>query len=556
MSFFSRIKTSTFLICCIALFGLLQLVSGGLFLNSLSNDKENFFTASAANDKVTALTNAWYALNATRSDANRIVIWIQQEGPASAKVPGMIQHGRQQLQEAEQWYQEYQSGAPLKGLDPALTTQLNASYKAYSTLLQQLMDTAETHSLDAMFAINAAPKQQAMLDDYEHWRSAVNHLTSQAADDSNQHFTQMMGLLAGIMLLVLACVALSWRVLQRVLLQPLAAALSHIDAIEHGDLTQPVKADPLARTEMGRLHNGLARMQQALVNTVSNVRNGSGTILTGVSEIAAGNADLSSRTEQQAASLEQTAASMEQITATVRQNADNALQASKLAVSASDTAEKGGDIVDGVIKTIYDLEESAKKIAEITGVIESIAFQTNILALNAAVEAARAGENGRGFAVVAGEVRNLAQRSAAAAKDIKGLIEESSLRVEKGTRLAVAAEESMEAIVVGVKQVRDIMDEISSASEEQSRGISQVGIAVAELDRVTQQNASLVEESSSAASQLEDQARHLNQTVATFRLAAGVTLSQPVARKPAINAARATSVRTTENLSTEGWEAF
>ncbi|MGD8162747.1 methyl-accepting chemotaxis protein [Pantoea sp. FN0307] len=556
MSFFSRIKTSTFLICCIALFGLLQFASGGLFLNSLSNDKENFLTATTANDKVTALTNAWYALNAVRSDANRIVIWIQQEGPASAKVPGMIQHGRQQLQEAERWYQEYQSGAPLKQLDPHLTAELNASYKAYSTLLQQLMDTADTHSLAAMFAINAAPKQQAMLEDYERWRSAVNYLTSQAAEDSSQHFQRMKMLLTGVMLLVLACVALSWRVLQRVLLQPLTAALNHINAIEHGDLTQPVKIDPLARTEMGRLHNGLARMQQALVNTVSNVRSGSETILTGVSEIAAGNADLSSRTEQQAASLEQTAASMEQITATVKQNADNALQASKLALSASETAEKGGDIVDGVIKTIYDLEESAKKIAEITGVIESIAFQTNILALNAAVEAARAGENGRGFAVVAGEVRNLAQRSAAAAKDIKGLIDESSSRVEKGTKLAVAAEESMEAIVVGVKQVRDIMDEISSASEEQSRGISQVGIAVVELDQVTQQNASLVEESSSAASQLEDQARHLNQMVATFRLATGVTLSQAAAKKPVVKVAYSVPARPKENSTTEGWEAF
>lgn len=553
MSFFSRIKTSTFLICCIALFGLLQLVSGGLFLNSLSNDKENFVTASAANDKVTALTNAWYALNAVRSDANRIVIWIQQEGPTSAKVPGMIQHGRQQLDAAERWYQEYQTGAPLKRLDPALTAQLNASYKAYLTLLQQLMDTAETRSLDAMFAINAAPKQQAMLADYEQWRSAVNHLTSQAAEESDHHFSQMKALLGAIMLLVLACVALSWRVLQQVLLQPLAAALGHIDAIEHGDLTHPVKQDTQARNEMGRLHNGLARMQQALVNTVSNVRNGSDTILTGVSEIAAGNADLSARTEQQAASLEQTAASMEQITATVKQNADNALQASKLAGSAADTAEKGGDIVDGVIKTIFDLEESAKKIAEITGVIESIAFQTNILALNAAVEAARAGENGRGFAVVAGEVRNLAQRSAAAAKDIKGLIEESSSRVEKGTKLAVAAEESMEAIVVGVKQVRDIMDEISSASDEQSRGITQVGIAVAELDRVTQQNASLVEESSSAAGLLEDQAQHLNRTVATFRLNAGVTPSQPMRRKMDVSVPLMPT-RKTESI--EGWEAF
>ncbi|ORM76050.1 methyl-accepting chemotaxis protein II, partial [Mixta gaviniae] len=393
MSFFSRIKTSTFLIGCIALFGLLQIVSGGLFLESLSNDRDNFSTASASNDKVAALTNAWYALNDVRADANRIVIWIQKEGPESAKLPGMIAHGRAQLQAADRWYQIYQSGAPLKGLDPALTTQLNASYQDFAALLQQLMNTADTHSLEAMFAINAAPKQKAMMEDYDRWREAVNILTRQASEQSQHAFSQMKVLLAAIMALVLLCVALSWRVLQQVLLRPLAAALSHIDAIEHGDLTHPVKADAQARNEMGRLHNGLARMQQALVNTVSNVRSGSDTILTGVSEIAAGNADLSARTEEQAASLEQTAASMEQITATVKQNADNALQASKLAVSAADTAEKGGDIVDGVIKTIFGMEESAKKIAEITSVIESIAFQTNILALNAAVEAARAGEN-------------------------------------------------------------------------------------------------------------------------------------------------------------------
>ncbi|AUX93455.1 methyl-accepting chemotaxis protein [Mixta gaviniae] len=555
MSFFSRIKTSTFLIGCIALFGLLQIVSGGLFLESLSNDRDNFSTASASNDKVAALTNAWYALNDVRADANRIVIWIQKEGPESAKLPGMIAHGRAQLQAADRWYQIYQSGAPLKGLDPALTTQLNASYQDFAALLQQLMNTADTHSLEAMFAINAAPKQKAMMEDYDRWREAVNILTRQASEQSQHAFSQMKVLLAAIMALVLLCVALSWRVLQQVLLRPLAAALSHIDAIEHGDLTHPVKADAQARNEMGRLHNGLARMQQALVNTVSNVRSGSDTILTGVSEIAAGNADLSARTEEQAASLEQTAASMEQITATVKQNADNALQASKLAVSAADTAEKGGDIVDGVIKTIFGMEESAKKIAEITSVIESIAFQTNILALNAAVEAARAGENGRGFAVVAGEVRSLAQRSAVAAKDIKGLIEESSSRVGQGTKLAAAAEASMEAIVVGVKQVRDIMDEISSASEEQSRGIGQVGIAVAELDRVTQQNASLVEESSSASSLLQEQAQHLNQTVATFRLDASARPAAPTRAQPATLTPRSKAPRPAA-MPMESWESF
>ncbi len=246
---------------------------------------------------------------------------------------------------------------------------------------------------------------------------------------------------------------------------------------------------------------------------------------------------------------------MEQITATVKQNADNSHQAAKLALSAAETAEKGGEIVDGVIKTIFGLEESSKKIAEITGVIESIAFQTNILALNAAVEAARAGENGRGFAVVAGEVRNLAQRSAMAAKDINSLIAESSARVQNGSKLAGQAEDSMQAIVVSVKQVRDIMDEISSASDEQSKGISQVGLAVSELDRVTQQNAALVEEASSAAQSLEEQAAHLNSAVAVFRLTQEAEF-KAVSLKPApLRAVRKPAMAVASNAS-ENWEAF
>ena len=233
-------------------------------------------------------------------------------------------------------------------------------------------------------------------------------------------------------------------------------------------------------------------MQQELARTVSTVRDGADAIYTGASEIAVGNNDLSSRTEEQAASLEQTAASMEQLTATVKQNAENARQASQLALNASETAQQGGKVVDGVVKTMSDIAGSSKKIADITSVIDGIAFQTNILALNAAVEAARAGEQGRGFAVVAGEVRSLAQRSAQAAKEIKSLIEDSVNRVNAGSQLVGTAGETMSDIVNAVTRVTDIMGEIASASDEQSRGIDQVGQAVTEMDRVTQQNLSLI----------------------------------------------------------------
>ncbi|MFD1802270.1 methyl-accepting chemotaxis protein, partial [Mixta tenebrionis] len=267
--------------------------------------------------------------------------------------------------------------------------------------------------------------------------------------------------------------------------------------------------------------------------TVSDVRDGSDAIYTGASEITAGSNDLSSRTEQQAASLEQTAASMEQLTATVKQNAENARQASQLALSASETAQQGGKVVEGVVKTMSDIAGSSKKIADIISVIDGIAFQTNILALNAAVEAARAGEQGRGFAVVAGEVRNLASRSAQAAKEIKSLIEDSVARVDTGSALVGTAGETMSDIVSAVTRVTDIMGEIASASDEQSRGIDQVGLAVTEMDRVTQQNAALVEESAAAAAALEEQASRLSQAVSVFKVRQSQVKHTAALTKPA-----------------------
>ena len=250
---------------------------------------------------------------------------------------------------------------------------------------------------------------------------------------------------------------------------------------------------------------------------------------------------------------------MEQLTATVKQNAENARQASQLALSASETAQKGGEVVEGVVRTMHDIAGSSKKIADITSVIDGIAFQTNILALNAAVEAARAGEQGRGFAVVAGEVRNLAQRSAQAAKEIKGLIEDSVRRVDSGSQLVGTAGNTMGEIVNAVTRVTDIMGEIASASDEQSRGIDQVGQAVTEMDRVTQQNASLVEESAAAAASLEEQASRLSQSVAVFRIPRG---AQPVSstgvRHPQIAPPQASAPRKalTAPVSDANWETF
>ncbi len=302
----------------------------------------------------------------------------------------------------------------------------------------------------------------------------------------------------------------------RSITRPLAQAVKVAQTVAAGDLTSRIEVG--SADETGQLLQALREMNDSLVRIVGEVRNGTDTIATASGQIASGNLDLSSRTEQQAGSLEETASSMEELTGTVKQNADNARQANQLAVSASDVALKGGAVVSQVVDTMGSINDSAKKIADIIGVIDGIAFQTNILALNAAVEAARAGEQGRGFAVVAGEVRNLAQRSAAAAKEIKTLISDSVEKVDAGTRLVDQAGATMDEIVESVKRVSDIISEITAASQEQTSGIEQINQAIAQMDEVTQQNASLVEEAAAAAESLQDQASSLAQVVSVFKL--------------------------------------
>jgi methyl-accepting chemotaxis protein len=269
---------------------------------------------------------------------------------------------------------------------------------------------------------------------------------------------------------------------------------------------------------MGQLLAGLEKMRLSLVETVARVRRGSSSIASATDEIARGNLNLSSRTEEQAASLQETASSMEQLTSTVKQNADNARQANTLSITASAVASRGGAVVGDVVQTMESIMESSRKIVDIIAVIDGIAFQTNILALNAAVEAARAGEQGRGFAVVASEVRNLAQRAAGAAKEIKALIHDSVEKVEAGSKLVNDAGSTMEEIVRSIQSVADIMGEITAASAEQSAGIDQINTAVGKMDRVTQENAALVEEAAAAAGSTQDQAHQLMQAVSVFKI--------------------------------------
>ncbi|MBA8563452.1 MULTISPECIES: methyl-accepting chemotaxis protein [Citrobacter] len=339
------------------------------------------------------------------------------------------------------------------------------------------------------------------------------------------------------------------RYLVSMMVKPLGRIRQQFQQIAQGDLSHPI--EDFGRNCVGQLVPLLCAMQDSLREAVSTIRSGSDNIWRGATEISTGNNDLSSRTEEQAAALEETAASMEQLTATVKLNAENAREASQLADTATETAGKGSTLVSEVVETMDGIAASSKQIAEITSVINSIAFQTNILALNAAVEAARAGEQGRGFAVVAGEVRNLASRSAGAAKEIETLIGESSRRVDQGARLVKETGLTMEAILRGATEVTVIMKQIASASEEQNKGISQVSVAITQMDSVTQQNAALVEQVSAAAVALERQTEELQRSVQQFRLSANdvqYTASQ--------TASSSADSKTSAAAKTDEWVSF
>ena len=355
---------------------------------------------------------------------------------------------------------------------------------------------------------------------------------------------------AGLALAVAVAVALRWWI-TRLITVPVDEAVRATREIANGNLA--VSLSVRSRDEIGQLLQGLIEMRDKLAAVVSEVRSNAEGVATASAEIAQGNSDLSGRTESQASALEETAASMEQLGSTVRQNADNARQANQLALNASTVATHGGEVVAQVVDTMRGINDSSRRIADIIGVIDGIAFQTNILALNAAVEAARAGEQGRGFAVVAGEVRSLAQRSADAAKEIKSLITASVERVEQGSQLVDQAGTTMEEVVTAIRRVTDIMGEISAASSEQASGVAQVGEAVTQMDHATQQNAALVEQSAAAAASLNQQAQDLVGAVAVFRLAQqhAAAAHAPVPQRVAAPVARAAAPVKKVGLSTK-----
>jgi methyl-accepting chemotaxis protein len=402
---------------------------------------------------------------------------------------------------------------------------------------------ADSAEVKAFFEAKVIPEMRIYVETIE----KVSEFQEQLFDDAEASIDAIVvsatRILIGIGVVALAIGAACGWLLTRSITRPLADAVSLARQVASGDLTADIQAK--SRDEVGDLVLALKTMNDSLLKTVTEVRAGTETIVTASQEIASGNLDLSSRTEQQASSLEETASSMEELTGTVRQNADNARQANVLAKNASQIAAHGGEVVSQVVSTMASINASSKKIGDIIAVIDGIAFQTNILALNAAVEAARAGEQGRGFAVVASEVRNLAQRSAAAAKEIRGLISDSVAKVDAGGRLVDEAGTTMQEIVQGIGRVTDIMADIASASAEQTTGIEQVNEAITQMDGVTQQNAALVEEAAAAASSLQEQARSLAQLVSVFNIGhRGPGVARPAARPAASGRSLAVRAKT------------
>jgi methyl-accepting chemotaxis protein len=419
--------------------------------------------------------------------------------------------------------------------DKALMAELVETRKVYVSSRDGLMkakaagDAAEATRLLEQVYLPSAKVYEGMLQKIlDHQRQEID-AAAVRIEDVASNSRNLLVLLA--LLVVAFGVAFAWWLTSGIT-RPINEAVALAECVAEGDLAGHSVRDAgdYNKDEPGKLLFALHRMSGGLVRIVSDVRNGTDAIATASSQIAAGNMDLSSRTEQQASSLEETASSMEELTSTVKQNADNARQANQLAANASDVAQRGGAVVSDVVQTMASIDQSSKKIVDIIGVIDGIAFQTNILALNAAVEAARAGEQGRGFAVVASEVRNLAQRSASAAKEIKALIDDSVGKVAAGTRLVGQAGSTMEEVVTSIGRVTAIMAEISNASTEQTSGIEQINMSITQMDHVTQQNAALVEQAAAAADAMQEQAAKLAGAVSIFKLGAGDSTQQPQQR--------------------------
>ena len=516
-----NITVRTSLLGVLLLFTAMILVGAALGIFALRQANQAMDTMHHVSTQVMTINDAYKDTTRTRSALTRAYTTVKDAG-SQADRDSALASAKKSYQRTLDFLTVFEKAPAFADQDLALKKGLVEAGRAQSGVLERASAALVQGDAALYTTINTkelTPTGAAFSAQLEKFQKQSDAQMTALVATREQEFSMVMWLVAVGVVAALVLVAGVHMLLRAVVLVPLERAVSLLDQVARGDLT--ARIEETGDNEIKRLLLAIGRMQQDLLSTVTRVRRGADVINLGSQELAAGNMELSSRTETQASSLEETAASIEELTSTVRQNSDNAQQAHALVAGASSTAAKGGVVMQQVVATMNDINASSRKIVDITSVIDGIAFQTNILALNAAVEAARAGEQGRGFAVVASEVRNLAQRSAAAAKEIKVLIDQSVHNIQLGTDLVEQAGSTMSTLVENVHQVTQIVGEIAVASREQSEGIDQVNTAIVQMDQVTQQNAALVEEAAAATQSLQDQADELTQTVSIFKIGAG-----------------------------------
>jgi methyl-accepting chemotaxis protein len=522
-----NISVRSSLLAVLLLFTAMILVGAALGVYALRQANGGMATMREISARVITINDAYKDTTRTRSALIRAYTTLK-DGGKPADRDSALANAQKSYQRTLDFITAFEKAPAYEGQDMALTASLIEAGRAQSRVLERASAALANDNTDLYTTINVkelTPTGAAFSAQLEKFQKMGDEQMTALMGLRDKEFGVVKWMVGIGLVAALALVLGVHMMLRAVVLSPLERAVDLLDKVAQGDLTERV--DETGENEIARLLRAIGRMQQDLLSTVARVRRGAEVISLGSHELAAGNMELSSRTESQASSLEETAASIEELTSTVKQNADNAQHARTLVEGASNTAAQGGEVMQKVVSTMNDINASSRKIVDITGVIDGIAFQTNILALNAAVEAARAGEQGRGFAVVASEVRNLAQRSAAAAKEIKVLIDQSVGNIQLGTELVERAGTTMSTLVDNVHHVTQIVGDIAVASREQSDGIDQVNMAIVQMDQVTQQNAALVEEAAAATQSLQDQATELTETVSIFRIGTGDAVATP-----------------------------